>query len=286
MSLFILIASFNKSLISSESLIPFDAAKSCAAFFNHAGATKSILSDFMCMILCISLMLCYIIHMIYYQGSVVNSKKIFTDEERRIKAAERSKKYREENPLKAKEWRENNKDKIKEYSREYSIKNSQIISERGKKYRENNSEKIKEYMKNYLPGYAKKYRENNKEKITAYKANYYKNNKSYMNAYQSKWRKQNRYASRAYCHNMRERKRANGGVLSRNLAKKLFVLQKGKCPCCRKPLGKDYQMDHIMPLALGGVNEDYNIQLLTSKCNKEKHAKHPFDFMQSRGFLF
>ena len=64
-----------------------------------------------------------------------------------------------------------------------------------------------------------------------------------------------------------------------------MVLQKGLCPCCRKPLGNDYHMDHIIPLALGGSNGDNNIQLLRSECNLEKQAKHPVDFMQSRGFL-
>jgi 5-methylcytosine-specific restriction endonuclease McrA len=44
-------------------------------------------------------------------------------------------------------------------------------------------------------------------------------------------------------------------------------------------------MDHIIPLALGGTNTDDNIQLLRAKCNKQKGAKHPIDFMQQRGFL-
>jgi len=40
-----------------------------------------------------------------------------------------------------------------------------------------------------------------------------------------------------------------------------------------------------MPLALGGANADDNIQLLRSTCNQQKHAKHPVDFMQQKGFL-
>lgn len=41
----------------------------------------------------------------------------------------------------------------------------------------------------------------------------------------------------------------------------------------------------IVPLALGGTNTDGNMQLLRSTCNQKKHAKHPVDFMQQRGFL-
>lgn len=86
-------------------------------------------------------------------------------------------------------------------------------------------------------------------------------------------------------HNRRARKRSSGGVISPGLARKLFKLQSGKCACCGLSLGGDYHMDHIMPIAMGGPNEDRNIQLLRAACNIQKTAKHPVDFMQSRGFL-
>lgn len=54
---------------------------------------------------------------------------------------------------------------------------------------------------------------------------------------------------------------------------------------CGKPLGDAYHLDHVMPLALGGSNTDDNMQLLRDRCNLQKHAKHPVDFMQERGFL-
>ena len=76
-----------------------------------------------------------------------------------------------------------------------------------------------------------------------------------------------------------------GGKLSANIVKNLLFLQKGLCACCNKPLGKDYHLDHRMPLALGGSNEDSNMQLLLSRCNQQKGALHPIDFMRLRGFL-
>lgn len=90
---------------------------------------------------------------------------------------------------------------------------------------------------------------------------------------------------RALKHNRRARKLAVGGKLSKDIEIKLFALQRGKCACCKRPLGDDYHLDHIMPLALGGTNTDDNIQLLRQRCNNQKHAKHPIDFMQQRGFL-
>ena len=85
--------------------------------------------------------------------------------------------------------------------------------------------------------------------------------------------------------NRRARKLKTGGKLSRGLAAKLFNLQQGKCPCCAQPLGNNYHLDHIESLARGGLNVDSNMQLLRKTCNLQKHAKHPVDFMQSRGFL-
>jgi 5-methylcytosine-specific restriction endonuclease McrA len=99
------------------------------------------------------------------------------------------------------------------------------------------------------------------------------------------WRAKNADVVRLYDHNRRARKRANGGTLSEGLRERLFKLQRGKCACCRKPLGEKYELDHRMPLELGGANEDWNMQLLRQRCNRQKHTKHPVDFMQSRGFL-
>lgn len=80
-------------------------------------------------------------------------------------------------------------------------------------------------------------------------------------------------------------KRGARGKLSAGIRERLWKLQKGKCPCCGQPLGKDPHIDHIIPIALGGTNTDDNVQLLRAKCNLAKHAKHPVDFMRERGFL-
>lgn len=92
-------------------------------------------------------------------------------------------------------------------------------------------------------------------------------------------------ADRIKSQNRRARRKLNGGILSKGLAAKLFKLQRGKCPCCGLMLGSDYHLDHIIPLARGGANEDVNMQLLRSTCNLQKGAKSPIAFMQSRGFL-
>ena len=104
-------------------------------------------------------------------------------------------------------------------------------------------------------------------------------------AYNAAWRAANPEARRIYRQNRRARKLENGGNLSRGLSAKLFKLQKGKCPCCKQPLGDDFHLDHIEPIARGGSNTDNNIQLLRAGCNLSKSAKDPVQFMQQRGFL-
>lgn len=116
-------------------------------------------------------------------------------------------------------------------------------------------------------------------------AKYYEANSEKVKATRAKWAEANREQLRTLRHNYRARKSANGGKLSKDIADRLFVLQRGKCACCGLPLGTDYHLDHIMPLALGGSNTDDNIQLLRSSCNHQKRAKHPVEFMQQRGFL-
>ena len=148
--------------------------------------------------------------------------------------------------------------------------------------------------------YNKEWRKNNKAKVDAYNADRYlkdpdkfktlskiwqSQNKERVLKNASEWAAKNQDARKIYRGNRRARKISAGGSLSKGLAEKLLILQKGKCPCCRLPLYDDYHMDHIIPLALGGSNTDDNIQLLHGLCNRQKHSKNPIDFMQSRGYL-
>lgn len=139
------------------------------------------------------------------------------------------------------------------------------------KWRADNPEKVKEsYIKTSVknPGRYSKWYAANIEKAKASSLRWYLANPEAVRI-----KDQNRRAKKS------------GGKLSKGLAEKLFKLQRGKCPCCGKLLGEDYHLDHVVPLALGGSNTDDNIQLLRAKCNMHKHASHPVDFMQKRGFL-
>jgi predicted nucleic acid-binding Zn-ribbon protein len=124
----------------------------------------------------------------------------------------------------------------------------------------------------------------NRKRVLANVAAYYVANREKCKTAIEAWHKANPDARRIHWENRRARE--CGGKLSTGLVERLFTLQRGKCPCCRSDLRKtSFHLDHTMPLAKGGTNDDVNMQLLCPPCNLEKHAKHPVEFMQSRGFL-
>ncbi len=97
--------------------------------------------------------------------------------------------------------------------------------------------------------------------------------------------KLNKHKRRINEENRRSRIKESGGILSKDISSKLYKLQKGKCACCGIDLNQKYHLDHILPLALGGMNVDSNIQLLSPRCNLKKGKKNPIDYMQANGYL-
>lgn len=184
------------------------------------------------------------------------------------------KENRDKNLASQARYREKHREKINAKTRQWKRENKERCAATNALYRLQNKEKCREY--------AIRYHKENPEKRAAWQAA----NPEKRKAARSKWSAANPEACRIYIQNRRSRKLKSGGNLSKGLAAKLFELQRGKCACgCKQQLGDGYHMDHIIPLALGGSNTDDNIQLLRAECNQKKGAKHPVDFMQSRGFL-
>lgn len=161
--------------------------------------------------------------------------------------------------------------------RAWGAANKDIKKARAAAYNINNREKI--------AAKSSVYRMNNASVLKLKKAADYEKNKLHYKIKMANWMANNKEAHRIHGVNRRARVLRSGGVLSSGLASKLFKLQRGKCACCGVGLGANYHMDHINPLARGGANEDSNMQLLTRRCNLQKHASDPVEFMQSRGFL-
>lgn len=185
-----------------------------------------------------------------------------------------------------------NKERIKSAARNSALSNPEKRIAANKKYYEKNSARIQQVNSVWLASNLDKVRVksaewalNNKAEISAKRAAYHIEHKVEINARSANWRMKNPNGACVHAHNYRARRLLATGDLSRGIYEKLLKIQRGLCACCGNPLGENSHLDHIMPLALGGSNTDNNMQLLTQKCNNEKHAKHPADFMRSRGFL-
>jgi len=164
------------------------------------------------------------------------------------------------------------------------------------RYQRSNPDRVKAtakkyYDKNKCKRVAAAYAWNrqNPDKFKKNEAKWREKNKDYIRIKAKEWQLKNpekvKHMRIRGDHNRRTRLLSNGGELSSGIVKKLLNAQKGKCACCGKSLKGGYHLDHIIPLALGGKNSDDNVQLLTPKCNLKKGAKHPIDYMQSKGFL-
>ena len=155
-------------------------------------------------------------------------------------------------------------------------------------YREANPEKVKAiqdaHNRNRKP-YLAAYYVANRERLAVLHAAWKAANRERVAAVQAEYLQSNLDRHRVNQQNRRARKKANGGRLSPDIVQRLFTLQRGRCACCREPLGADYDLDHIVPLALGGANSDENVQLLRASCNRSKGARHPVDYMQAKGLL-
>lgn len=175
------------------------------------------------------------------------------------------------------EYRVREAEKIKAYSDAYTKKNSAKRNATTRKWQQENADRFGAYQKEYRERNAAKER----ERAGAWK----KVNADHERERLAKWAREHRDMRCINEQNRREQKRSGDGRLSAGLALHLMTLQQGKCACCGILLDDGYHLDHIMPLALGGPHEDSNIQLLCQTCNLSKHAQHPVDFMQKRGFL-
>ena len=201
-------------------------------------------------------------------------------------------KNKEKIKLSSAAWRADNPEKAVAAAASWYQRNHEKAKVTALKWRKENPAKMKGYRDAWIqrPGNKEKAiasstRNQDKDRNRIVSAKWRLANLGRKNATTKAWADANKEAIRVHHQNRRARKKLSGGRLSRGLSEKLFVLQKGKCPCCNESLGKNFHLDHITPLARGGLNVDANMQLLRATCNMQKSASDPVDFMQRRGFL-
>lgn len=160
-------------------------------------------------------------------------------------------------------WRAKNKDKIHEYHLRYYAENAERIK--------------KASIENYWL---------NVEKRRKRMAEVARLNRDKRREYEARRRAELPELSRAKAAKRRAAKLAAPGAgITRQDIADIIKKQRYHCAVCRVKLTSDYHVDHIVSLKAGGEHDKKNAQVLCPPCNTSKGAKHPVDFMQSRGFL-
>jgi len=169
-------------------------------------------------------------------------------------------------------WRETNPNKVRNLARKYREASPEKYREYSRKWQAANPEKVREHDRKRYYSNLEKERERGRKWKAA--------NIDRVLDYARKWKIANPDKHAVMQQNRRAKIRGSDGKLSKNIVQRLLIEQGGKCSCCGADLSQTgHHLDHIMPLALGGLNTDENVQLLTPTCNMRKGAKHPDKWM-------
>lgn len=69
-----------------------------------------------------------------------------------------------------------------------------------------------------------------------------------------------------------------GGTFTRADVELQIRSQKGLCWHCGSPVGKNYHIDHLTPIARGGTNKPNNIVISCPRCNCSRQDKFPHEW--------
>lgn len=189
--------------------------------------------------------------------------------------------YYERNKERIKANRATNMQRVLETAKARYKANPSKVREASSKWRAANREKSLAINRAYMQ---RIYTKSPEEMRARSRADYAANKETRRESH-GKWLAANPTAKRIYESRRRARKRGALEKYTANDVERILKLQQRKCPVCIFEIGEKYEIDHIMPLALGGENTPRNIQILHVSCNRSKHARHPVEFMRSKGFL-
>jgi len=221
-------------------------------------------------------------------------------EEKRIRERAR---YHEKKPERTEEWLTARRN----YRRRHYLENlEKYRAQSAAAYTANKEERRRQIHTNYL---------RTKEKVSERSKRDYVANRQSRQAQMQEWNKRNRHKFVDYSRAWRERnpEKVREGVKrwkqmnpekaraidTRNKAKRrgasgsftasdiaeIRKQQKDRCAYCRVTLAKKGEVDHILPVTLGGSNHRRNLQLTCRVCNNKKRAKDAIVFAQETGRL-
>lgn len=135
----------------------------------------------------------------------------------------------------------------------------------------------------------KAYREKNKEAIAEKSKVYRAENAEKLKIMSKLWRDRNKDRVSASKRNRRAALRCATGTHSGKDIEILVSRQKRRCAnclCSLDRIGKsNVHVDHIQPIANGGSNDKYNLQILCKSCNLSKGSIDPGLWAKKNGRL-
>lgn len=158
-----------------------------------------------------------------------------------------------------------NPEKLKSNNKKWQVANKERFVELQSRWRKNNPDKVKAMERKYTSTHPEKMHEKSKK--------YYENNKEKVRTEKVKWIAAHPGANRQWSQARRARILGNGGTITGQQWIDMCARFDNKCLCCGA-IGVRLELDHVVPLKLGGVNTIENAQPLCRSCNGKKGIKH------------
>lgn len=157
--------------------------------------------------------------------------------------------------------------KMRQKRKEYYLNNKKTIEEKRRNRIIQNKEKYSLIWKNE--------REKYKEKREAYFKEYYKNNKEKVYLANKKWRTKNWGRMCGLLAKYRAKKRGQTPDLSKE-SKMIVGTIFDQAKRLSEIIGIPFEVDHIVPISLGGSHAPSNLQVIPRSINRKKHNREIF----------
>lgn len=173
-------------------------------------------------------------------------------------------------------WTEQNADQIRESQQRYSHSDAGHATQQ--RYREHNRERVREHSRAYYwrdheraLSQNRAYQVRNRDKINAAERERHDQNREAYRLRLRTWKRNNPEKVKADVHARNAKKRANGGRYTAEEWEALKRFYGYHCLCCGRcePEIK-LEVDHVIPVHLGGPNTIDNLQPLCGFCNRSK----------------
>ena len=193
-----------------------------------------------------------------------------------------------ENPEKAKlrsrEYVQTHKEEVAAYRKQFREKNRERLKAKDREYYAANRERFKVRAKIY----GKLYRSSESRKAAQYRYNNSEKGKGAVRLWnKTKGQLPKHWAVRVAA-NARRRALETGVALpcASVAIKKIRASRNPKCFYCGKRIPRSrLHVDHVNPVALGGVHAAYNLVGACQSCNLHKSKKHPNQFITGQQIL-